>query len=105
MKTLQPYQARTGAPLGAPVPASTEAQVDAAADAAGEAFTTWAASDGPTRARLLRGLAQMLEDDRAALVTLADDETALGPVRLNGELDRTAFQLRRFCLLYTSRCV
>jgi NADP-dependent aldehyde dehydrogenase len=29
-------------------------------------------------------------------VSLADEETALGPVRLNGELDRTAFQLRRF---------
>ena len=27
---------------------------------------------------------------------LADDETGLGPVRLNGELDRTVFQLRRF---------
>lgn len=96
MKTLQPYQARTGAPLGAPVPASTDAQVDAAAEAARDAFAAWAASDGATRARLLRGLAHMLEDDRAALVALADDETALGPVRLNGELDRTAFQLRRF---------
>ena len=27
---------------------------------------------------------------------LADEETGLGTARLNGELDRTAFQLRRF---------
>ncbi|MFZ2989050.1 aldehyde dehydrogenase (NADP(+)), partial [Ideonella sp.] len=33
------------------------------------------------------------------LVALADEETALGPVRLNGELDRTCFQLRRFAQL------
>ena len=31
------------------------------------------------------------------LVTLADQETGLGLVRLNGELDRTTFQLRPLC--------
>ncbi|HAL40077.1 MAG TPA: aldehyde dehydrogenase [Polaromonas sp.] len=96
MKTLQPFQARTGEPLGAPLMASTSEQVDAAAEGAAQAFASWSASAGTTRAALLRGLAIALESDRGGLVTLADEETALGPVRLNGELDRTAFQLRRF---------
>ncbi len=96
MKTLQSFRARTGEALGAPLPATTPEQVDAAAAAAGDAFAAWAASSGEQRATLLRGLAAALESDREGLVALADDETALGPVRLNGELDRTAFQLRRF---------
>jgi acyl-CoA reductase-like NAD-dependent aldehyde dehydrogenase len=96
MKTLQSIRARTGEPLGVTLMASTPEQVDAAAQAAADAFVSWSASDGATRAALLRGLATALEADREGLVSLADEETALGPVRLNGELDRTAFQLRRF---------
>ena len=96
MKTLQSIKARTGEAFGAPLPASTEAQVDAAAEAAAASFGDWSASAGSVRAALLRGLASALEADREGLVPLADEETALGPVRLNGELDRTAFQLRRF---------
>jgi NADP-dependent aldehyde dehydrogenase len=96
MKTLQSLQARTGEPLGAPLLATTSEQVDAAAHAAAHAFEAWAASPGEARAQLLQGLAAALEGDREALVSLADEETGLGPARLNGELDRTAFQLRRF---------
>lgn len=96
MKTLQPFQARTGEPLGAPLIASTSEQVDAAAEGAAQTFASWSASAGTTRTALLRALAAALEADREGLVALADEETALGPVRLNGELDRTAFQLRRF---------
>ncbi|MDB5928397.1 MAG: aldehyde dehydrogenase [Polaromonas sp.] len=96
MKMLQSITARTGQPLGEPLCASTPEQVDACASAAGAAFGDWSSSDGGTRAALLRALALALEADRAELVALADQETGLGPVRLNGELDRTAFQLRRF---------
>ncbi len=96
MKTLQSFKARTGEPLGAPLPASTPEQVDACSIAAAEAFVDWSSSNGATRAALLRGLAAALEADREGLIALADEETALGPIRLNGELDRTAFQLRRF---------
>jgi len=81
--------------LGAPLAASTEAQVDAAAEAAAATFGDWSASAGSVRAALPRGLASALEADREGLVPLADEETVLGPVRLNGELDRTAYQLRR----------
>lgn len=75
---------------------STAADVDAAARAAQAAFAAFGASDAATRAKLLRGLAEALEANRERLVALADAETHLGPGRLNGELDRTAFQLRGF---------
>ncbi|MBI3367078.1 MAG: aldehyde dehydrogenase family protein, partial [Burkholderiales bacterium] len=67
-----------------------------AARAAAHAADGWAASDGAARARLLLGLADALSAARDTLVPLADSETALGPARLNGELDRTAFQLKAF---------
>lgn len=89
------YNARTGEVLGT-LTASTSAEIDAAAQAAAVAFPLWQASSGTQRATLLRALAAGLEAGREALVAMADQETALGPVRLNGELDRTAFQLRRF---------
>ena len=89
------YNARTGEAI-ATLTASTAADIDAAANAAAAAFPLWQASSGAQRATLLRALAAGLEAGREALVAMADQETALGPVRLNGELDRTAFQLRRF---------
>ncbi len=92
---LSSYDARTGAVLVELAPTAPTA-LDAACDAAAAAFPAWQGSSGAVRARLLRGLAEGLEAARAALVAVADQETALGPVRLNGELDRTAFQLRRF---------
>lgn len=92
---LTSFDARTAAVLGELAP-TTPAAVDAAAEAAAAAFAGWQASSGAQRAALLRGLADGLEAARETLVPLADRETALGPVRLNGELDRTAFQLRRF---------
>lgn len=48
------------------------------------------------RAGLLRAMADELEADAANLVAIALDETALGQPRLEGELRRTAFQLRFF---------
>ncbi|MEN9483297.1 aldehyde dehydrogenase family protein [Sphaerotilus montanus] len=96
MTTMLPsFDARTGAVL-AELPATAPAAVDATCDAAAAAFPLWQGSTGAQRGALLRALAAALEGDRADLVALADRETALGPVRLNGELDRTAFQLRRF---------
>jgi NADP-dependent aldehyde dehydrogenase len=75
---------------------STLAQVDAAARAAAAAAEAYGTSSGSTRSALLRALADALEAERATLVPLADEETHLGPARLNGELDRTTFQLRGF---------
>lgn len=95
MNMLFSYSARTGAVLGE-VPPSSHADIDAACEAAASAFGVWQSSSGPARATLLRALADALESDREGLVTLTDSETALGVPRLNGELDRTTFQLRRF---------
>lgn len=96
MSQLISLDARTGETLGAPLAASTPEQIDATVRAAHAAFGDWACSSGAQRADLLRALADALESERESLVPLADLETALGPVRLNGELDRTTFQLRRF---------
>ena len=48
------------------------------------------------RVRLLGALADALEARRDEIVAVADRETALGTTRLNGELTRTAYQLRLF---------
>lgn len=95
MNTLYSLNARTGEPIGR-VHASSLAEVDSACEATAAAFAAWQASTGAQRAALLNALATALESEREALVAVADSETALGPTRLNGELDRTAFQLRRF---------
>ncbi|MDP3520615.1 MAG: aldehyde dehydrogenase (NADP(+)) [Hydrogenophaga sp.] len=99
MSTLISIDARTGQAHGAPLPASTPSDIDASVCAASAASPLWARSDGAARGTLLRALAEALEADREPLVACADRETALGPVRLNGELDRTCFQLRRFAEL------
>lgn len=97
--TLQSIDARTGQAFGPTLTSSGASDIDAAVQAAHAAFAAWQASEGRQRAALLQALAQALETDREALVALADQETGLGLPRLNGELDRTAFQLRRFATL------
>lgn len=72
------------------------AQIDQAVATAVAAQRQFGNSDAGTRARLLHGLADALERKQAALVALADEETGLGEGRLNGEVARTAFQLRGF---------
>lgn len=55
-----------------------------------------ALADRTVRAAFLRAAANQLEAARDGLVETADAETALGPVRLTGELARTCYQLRAF---------
>lgn len=81
-----------------PLNESTPADVKAVCEAAHAAFASFGASNATTRATLLHGLADALESQRESLVKLADNETHLGTGRLNGELDRTAFQLRGFAV-------
>ncbi|MEV8597743.1 aldehyde dehydrogenase (NADP(+)) [Streptomyces sp. NPDC052012] len=73
---------------------ATAQEVDAAVRAAHEARDTLA--DRGVRAAFLRSCADELEAAKDVLVETADAETALGPVRLNGELARTCYQLRAF---------
>lgn len=73
---------------------ATAQEVDAAVRAAHEA--RGALTDRGVRAAFLRTAADELEAAKEQLVEAADAETALGPVRLTGELARTCFQLRAF---------
>lgn len=93
---LQSIDARTGHAVGEPWEESAPAAVDAAVQAGASASDAFAATSALRRVQLLRELAAALEADREALVELADRESALGLPRLNGELDRTTFQLRGF---------
>lgn len=102
---LYSFEARTGLHFGEPLPATSHVELDQAVQKASDAFDSWQASDGETRADLLNALAEALESDREKLIELADIETGLGSVRLNGELDRTAFQLRRFAAIAKSGSV
>ncbi len=70
--------------------------IDHAVASAVQAAPMWAKASVEVRTRLLRGLAQALEAHQADLVAIADEESHLGAGRLNGEVARTAFQLRGF---------
>ncbi|MFE9887358.1 aldehyde dehydrogenase (NADP(+)) [Streptomyces scopuliridis] len=55
-----------------------------------------ALADRTVRAALLRTAADLLDEAGEHVIEAADAETALGPVRLTGELARTTAQLRAF---------
>ncbi|MEW2496378.1 aldehyde dehydrogenase (NADP(+)) [Streptomyces nodosus] len=73
---------------------ATAQEVDAAVRAAHA--TRGALADRTVRSAFLRTAAEQLETAKDQLVEAADAETALGPVRLTGELARTCYQLRAF---------
>lgn len=75
---------------------TTPEEVNALADRAASVALEFADRPLPWRASLLRAMAEELEARSPALVEMANDETALGTPRLEGELRRTAFQLRFF---------
>jgi NADP-dependent aldehyde dehydrogenase len=96
MTAVTSIDPRTGAAVETVAEETTEERVAELGAAAGRAAPALDALGRAGRAVLLRGLADALEGDRDPIVALADRETALGPVRLNGELTRTAYQLRCF---------
>ncbi|MEV1021718.1 aldehyde dehydrogenase (NADP(+)) [Streptomyces sp. NPDC050264] len=73
---------------------ATADEVDQAVRAAHAARP--ALADRAVRAAFLRTAADLLDEAKDHLVEAADAESALGPVRLTGELARTGFQLRAF---------
>jgi NADP-dependent aldehyde dehydrogenase len=87
---------RTGGVVATVAEETTAEQVDRLAEQAAAAAPRLAALGRPWRAGLLRALADGLEADRTGVVAIADRETGLGETRLNGELTRTAYQLRLF---------
>jgi len=60
------------------------------------AHSVWSATSPKDRARGLLAIADALDSQTEVLVDIADEETALGRIRLTGEVARTTFQLRTF---------
>jgi NADP-dependent aldehyde dehydrogenase len=87
---------RSGATVEIVAEETTTEQVDAICAAALTAAGPLEDLGRDGRAALLDDLAAALEGHRDRIVEVADRETALGTVRLNGELSRTCYQLRLF---------
>ncbi|MFE4468638.1 aldehyde dehydrogenase (NADP(+)) [Leifsonia sp. NPDC056824] len=73
--------------------------VDVACRAAADAAAGYADATVEVRSALLNDIADRLDGDSDALVSLADEETHLGAGRLAGEVLRTTGQLRAFAEL------
>lgn len=95
-RTFKAVAPATGALLEPPYPVATAAEVADAARRAAAAFPAYAATAPAERGAFLRAIAARLEHHADAIVTRADEESALGRPRLTGELARTANQLRMF---------
>ncbi|WP_225805293.1 aldehyde dehydrogenase (NADP(+)) [Streptomyces sp. NK15101] len=85
---------RTGKPREQVAVEATAEEVDRAVRTAHA--TRGALADRTVRAAFLRAAADLLDGSGEHVVEAADAETALGPVRLTGELARTTAQLRAF---------
>ena len=93
---VQGFDPRTGSPVGDAVAATPLAEVDRIATAAAATLPVWSGLPSARRAEVLDGLAGALDAVTDELVAMADNETALGSVRLSGEVGRTTGQLRMF---------
>jgi NADP-dependent aldehyde dehydrogenase len=87
---------RTGATLTTRAVASDSTVVTQVIADAAAAVPVLDALGRTGRARVLRRLAEALEAARERIISVADDETGLGEVRLGGELNRTVYQFRFF---------
>lgn len=91
--TTVSFNPRTGTSVSA-LPDSTAAEIDAALAASQAAAPAVAAAPPQERQRWLGAIAGALLENKERLVAVADQETALGEVRLGGELERAAGALR-----------
>src|SRR4051794_34900562 len=96
MTAVSSVDARSGQVLATVGQESTAEETGAACEWAAAAFPGLEAMGRAGRSRLLGAMAAALEAARADIVRAADQETALGETRLNGELTRTCYQLRHF---------
>jgi NADP-dependent aldehyde dehydrogenase len=76
--------------------AATKEEVDLAARLSSEAFVAYSRTPGRVRGAFLRTIATKIESIAGEIVERAGRETALPPVRLQGETARTCAQLRLF---------
>ncbi|MEO3883933.1 aldehyde dehydrogenase (NADP(+)) [Nonomuraea sp. B5E05] len=90
------HDPRTGETVGTALPETDSAGVDVAVSAAAAAGAAWRAASAEERARALEAVSDALAAHVDELWQLADQETALGEVRLRGEVARAAGQFRLF---------
>src|SRR5690625_87886 len=100
--TFHALNPATGEGLEPACHVATGAQIERAGEVAMEAFADYSARTGPERAKFLRAIAAGLEASREDLVARAHLESALPEGRLDGEVTRTANQLRMFADLIES---
>src|SRR5580698_6358588 len=96
MSRVRSVNPATGESVELPVEDTAHEEVERLVQLAGVAAPLYAARPLSWRADLLRAMAAELEDESPSLVELAHRETALPLARLEGEVRRTAFQLRFF---------
>jgi NADP-dependent aldehyde dehydrogenase len=87
---------RTGEPLEPVTEETTEAEVAVLVSAAAEAAPVFAALDRRVRAQILGAIADGIDAHRAELIEIASAETGFGAAKLDGEINRAAFQFRFF---------
>ncbi|MEU4228200.1 aldehyde dehydrogenase (NADP(+)) [Nonomuraea sp. NPDC026600] len=90
------HDPRTGETVGTALPETDRAGVDLVVSAAAAAGAAWRATPAAERAEALETVADALAAKVDELWQTADSETALGEVRLRGEVARTAGQFRLF---------
>src|SRR5882724_484436 len=94
--TVESVDPRTGQVVEVVAHEFSPDEVDATCTAAASVAVALDDAGPQGRARLLRRMADELDTDGDKIVELADRESALGEVRLRGELARSSFQLRLF---------
>jgi NADP-dependent aldehyde dehydrogenase len=94
--TIESVDPRTGQVVEVVAHEFSAAEVDAAGEAAAAVAPLLDEAGPRGRARMLRLMADELDNDGDKIVELADRESALGATRLRGELARSSFQLRMF---------
>jgi NADP-dependent aldehyde dehydrogenase len=96
MTTVQSVNPRTGEHIPVAAHESTQSEVDEICKRAAHAAPELETLGRNARALLLDAMAAALEADRAPIVATAASETALSFPRLEGELNRACYQLRKF---------
>ncbi|MDT5064554.1 MAG: NADP-dependent aldehyde dehydrogenase [Mycobacterium sp.] len=87
---------RTGVALPPVTDETTDAEVTELVAAAAAAAAPFGALDRNSRARLLDAIADGIDARRAELIGIASAETGFGETKLDGEINRAAYQFRFF---------
>lgn len=96
MRSVISTNPRSGESSTTTLTETTAIELDAVMTRARDGQRSLSVSTPTERAAALRAIGAALDEDREVLVTYADEETALGRPRLNGEVDRAISQFELF---------